>query len=400
MAVAAMALYGIGPRSVLYSKDPENLKLVRKLAPDLRIAAFDFELAPAKQLALMKSLRADGLVTDLDSVLKNGKLTDFGKTLKKACQAQKLRVGAVLYPFRQPGLFTQQEFEALRHESFVWSLSTDSMFDVAFCRPKVSLTDEPFKGPEIDRDKFALGYAKANKFGNVFVDKGVHVELKPYPAFPPDPTDPLEKRLTAIENKATYTAKDWPYYSGGGVGYVPGIRGDFAAEVDYTAATMGQATTLEMAIVNVDPGAHRGKPPESFRDKDSFYDPHGAPPFVGAEHDEDDGFRINWNMGSEYDSNQYGRPVGDGKTPRAARLRLERRGAYFSAYYRNDVDARDWVCCGVTRNHSMNDVVYLRCVGKRWRQESEADPTQFVPVIANHFVFKNLKIDRFPKPQR
>ena len=136
-------------------------------------------------------------------------------------------------------------------------------------------------------------------------------------------------------------------------------------------------TRLEMAALNVDPGAHRGKPPETFRDKDSFYDPHGAPPYVGVEHDEDDGFRINWNLGSEYDNNQYGRPVGDGKTPRAARLRLERRGPFFAAYYRNDVDARDWVCVGTVRNDSLNPVVYLRCVGKRWRQEKEDDPTQF-----------------------
>jgi hypothetical protein len=37
-------------------------------------------------------------------------------------------------------------------------------------------------------------------------------------------------------------------------------------------------------------------PPASFRDKHTFYDPHGAPPYVGVEHDaEDDGWRINWN---------------------------------------------------------------------------------------------------------
>jgi hypothetical protein len=61
------------------------------------------------------------------------------------------------------------------------------------------------------------------------------------------------------------------------------------------------------------------------------------------------------------------------------------------------VDALDWVCCGVARNYSLNPVVYLRCVGKRWRQESEADPTQFEPVIPNHFTFRKLKIDRFLK---
>lgn len=149
-----------------------------------------------------------------------------------------------------------------------------------------------------------------------------------------------------------------------------------------------------MAVVNIDPGAHRSKPPRSSRDIDPFYDPHGAPPFAGVEHDEDDGYRINWNLGTGYDTNQYGRSVGDGRTPREARLRLERRGEYFAAYYRNTVDAPDWVCCGVARNLSLNDVVYLRCAGKRWRKASQGDPDTYLPVVPNHFVFKNLRIER------
>jgi len=134
--------------------------------------------------------------------------------------------------------------------------------------------------------------------------------------------------------------------------------------------------------------------PKSFRDKDSFCDSHGAPLYVGVEH-ENDGFGINGNLGSESDNNQYGKPVGNGNTPHSGRVRLEPRGAYFAAYDRNDVDARDWVCCGIA-NYVLNPVVFLRCVGKRWRQESEADGTQCEPVIPNHYVFRNLKIDRSP----
>ncbi|RYF55626.1 MAG: hypothetical protein EOO39_37780 [Cytophagaceae bacterium] len=216
------------------------------------------------------------------------------------------------------------------------------------------------------------------------------------------PTDPLDVRLNDIETKLMYTAKDWPFYSGGGVGHIGGIRGDFSAETTYTVEHVGQATTLEMAVLNVDPGAHTGKRPASFRDKDSFFDPHGAPPYVGVEHDEDDGFRINWNLGSEYDNNQYGRPVGDGATPRGARLRLDRRGPFFAAYYRDAVDGagntlgpNDWVCVGVTRNDSLNPVVFLRCVGKRWRQENPDNPTEFLPIVPNKFTFKQLSITRF-----
>ena len=395
-ALNAIESCGLGPRTVVYSKDPENLKLVRARAPKLRIAAFDFTLTPEQQLRLMIDLGANGLVTRLENVFVNGALTEFGEALQDAVSTHTLDLGAILYPGRASGTFTEEEWRGLKDRPFVWSLSTDSMLEVPFCRRRVELVNESLSNAALDLENFAFGYAKSNRFAEVTLNNGVHIKIDPYPAFPPAPTDPLEIRLAAIENKLTYTAKDWPYYSGGGLGYVPGIRGDFAAEVDYEVETLAQATTLEMAVLNVDPGSHQGKRPTSFREKDSFYDPHGAPPYVGVEHDENDGLRINWNLGSEYDSNQYGKPVGDGATPHGGRLRLERRGPYFSAYYRNQVDAKNWVCCGVTRNYSMNPVVYLRCVGKRWRQESEANPSQFEPVIPNHFVFRNLTIHRFP----
>jgi glycerophosphoryl diester phosphodiesterase len=385
-------------RTVLYSKDPENLRLARQLAPELRLCAFDSEAPPAQRLQLVTSLGADGLVTDLESVLgANGALTAFGRDLEALCEDRQLKIGAVLYPSRRPGVFRQDEFDALRKMEFVWSVSTDSMIDIeGFARRGVSMIEAIFAGTEVDTERFALGYAKANRFGNVFQKDGIHVDIKPYDdGAPSPPTSDLERRIAALESDLMYAAKDWPFYSGGGVGAVRGIRGDFVAEVDYAVENVAQATTLEMAVLNVDPGAHQPKPPTSFRGKDSFYDPHGAPPYVGVEHDEDDGYRINWNLGSEYDSNQYGKPVGDGKTPRAARLRLERRGPYFSAFYKNAVDAPDWVCVGVVRNDSLNPVVYLRCVGKRWRQEDEQNPEKFSPIIANHFTFTNLTVTRY-----
>lgn len=394
-ALDAIDTYGLASRVVLYSLDQKNLRVVRTRAPHLRIATFDITLPPDRQLQLMKMLGADGLVTRLEDVFAQGILTAFGRALQEVIVTGELKVGAILHPGREYGTFTQAEWVGLKDLSFIWSISTDSMLEVSFCRRQIQLVNEPFSGTTLNRENFALGYAKANEFAEVAQNDGIHIKIAPYPPFPPAPTDPLEIRLGAIETKLTYTAKDWPYYSGGGVGYVPGIRGDFAAEVDYQVETVAQATTLEMAVLNVDPGAHQAKKPVNFREKDSFYDPHGAPPYVGVEHDENDGMRINWNLGSEYDSNQYGKPVGDGATPRAGRLRLERRGAYFSAYYRNSVDAHDWVCCGTARNHSMNPVVYLRCVGKRWRQEDEANPSQFLPVIPNKVEFRNLTITRF-----
>ncbi len=320
LAIEGLRSHGAINRTVVYSKDPENIKLARALAPGLRIAAFDFEKSPPDQLELLKTSGADGLVTDLDSVFAGNQLTPFGEQLKALCAARNLKLGAILYPFRTPGIFSESEFEALRKEEFVWSISTDSMLAVSkFVRRAGPEFHTDFAGTAVDRENFALGYAKANGYAEVSQDNGIHVVIKDYDQpFPPPPADPVQRKLRELDHYIVNVAKEWPYYSGGGVGYLPGVRGNFSAEMTYTVEKVGQATTLEMAVLNVDPGAHVGHVPRSFRDKDSFYDPHGAPPYIGVEHDEDDGFRINWNLGSEYDNNQYGRPAGMEKS-RAAR---------------------------------------------------------------------------------
>jgi hypothetical protein len=396
--VTALLDRGLTSQVVLSSQDAQSLRLARQLAPELRVVIFDQRRDPGEQLQLLVDSGADGLVTDLGSVLgQDGQLTSFGRALERLHADRGLAVGAVLRPSRDPAVFTQAEYEALRACPFVWSVSTESMLDVAtFARRAWTWVNEPFAGQTVDTRRWAHGYAKANPFCRVSQSDGVHVEIKPYDGPPPFPASTeLEQRVAGLEARVMDADRNWPFYSGGGVGLLQGLTGDFAAEVDYTTQTVTQATMLEMAVVNVDPGAHRPQPPVSFRDKDTFYDPHGAPPFVGVEHDEDDGYRINWNLGTDYDSNQYGRPVGDGKTPRGGRLRLDRRGPYFAAYYRNEVDAPDWVCVGVTRNDSLNPTVYLRCAGKRWRQEDEKNPTEFLPIVPNHIVFNNLVIQRF-----
>ncbi len=303
-------------------------------------------------------------------------------------------MGAIVYLYRDPAVFTREEYEALHEHDFVWSLATDSMLDVApFVRSGQELVSESFAGTETNARRFSLGYAKANKYAYVTQDDGVHVDIAEY--------DGKLKGDSELEEGVWYALKTWPFYSGGGVGFVDGIEGDFAAEVSYEVSRVGQATTLEMAAVNVAPAAHK-KPVRDDgsrfvpggRDKSNFFDPHGAPPFAGVEHDEDDGYRINSNSGSDYDNNWYGRPVGDG-TALSARLRLERRGPYFSAYYRNDNDAPDWVCVGVARNDSLNDRVFLRCAGKRWRQELDDDPHSYHPVVPVKFTFRDFAVTRF-----
>lgn len=412
--------------TVVYSKDSDNLLLVRQLAPEVRLAAFDWELDDAAQRELMLDLDADGLVVEVESLLgEGGALTEHAREMERLFEERSLRLGAIVY-VRRPreggtvqgkgDVFTREEFETLRKLPFVWSLATDSMLDVQdLVRGYEVVVDEPFAGTEEDKDRFAFGYAKANRFCHVFQEDGVHVKIAEYEEDRPEPKNDVEQRFQELEEDLWYAQKTWPFYSGGGLGVLQGIEGDFCAEVDYTTTRVGQATTLEMAIVNPPPSAHQspwnkdGTPrlPTSIRMKSIFFDPHGAPPFVGSEHDEDDGYRINSNLGTDYDNNQWGRPVGNGKAL-SGRLRLERRGPYFAAYYRNDALgpgtvpeetttglATDWVCCGVVRNDSMSPRVYLRCVGKRWRQEKEDDPHQYYPIVPVEFVFKNLKVTLF-----
>jgi hypothetical protein len=273
----------------------------------------------------------------------------------------------------------------------------------AALRPRRALEEASFAGETEDAGRFRFGYAKANPYGHVHQRDGVHVDLRPYDGATEFGTesDPVERQLSLWKEQMMYAVRDWPFYSGGGVGTAFPLDGDFVAEVDFASTWASQATMLELAVVNVDPPKHRpgwktladGRKvpnvPESSRDVGSFFDPHGAPPFVGVEHDEDDGFRINHNLGTQYDNNQYGRPLGDGKSL-TGRFRLERRGPWFASYYR-DAANPDWVCVGTCRNDSMNRRVYLRCVGKRWRQE-RAEAPGFSPIPENHITFQNLTI--------
>uniref|UniRef100_A0A486XSW5 Glycerophosphoryl diester phosphodiesterase n=1 Tax=Rheinheimera sp. BAL341 TaxID=1708203 RepID=A0A486XSW5_9GAMM len=398
---------GMQDEVVVYSKDHLSLRLLRGHIPGIRTAAFDWELSPDEQIALLESEDVDGLVTDLDSVLVEGSITDFGLQLREAYERKNLRVGVILYPYRKCGTFSLEEYDILSRESFIWSVSTDTTlqfsrngteFDLSpVVNPSYIWLNDDLMSDDVDRDWFSLGYAKANQWCYVYKDQGVHIQLDDYDGYMPPATanDPLERRLDSLEFRMLYAEKSWPFYSGGGLGIIRPIEGDFTAIVDYELEKpLSQAQTLEMAVTNVDPANHRGSRPERAGHADAFFDPHGCPPYVGVEHDENDGYRINWNFGSAYDNNQYGPPIGNGAIPMKGTLRLERRGNYFSAYYKTEPQAPNWICVGVVKNQTLNKAIYLRCVAKRWLQESEENPGSYYPVLANKITFKNLKITK------
>lgn len=393
--VSLLALHRVLDRVVLSVGTAALATKAREAAPETRVITF------ADEGAYLDG-KADGTVTALEGLFDaGGGLTARALALKAAFEHGG-RLGVLVQP-SVPTLSADDRTKLAAH-GWIWGALTDSPQEPGVRLGGLTHLDTDFAGARVDTAQVALGYAKANRFAQIRQQDGVHIDIAPYDdPFPPAPATAEEARLRRIENDLMYAARDWPYYSGGGLGTVVGIRGDFVAETEYRVEAVGQATTLEMAATNVDPGAHQATPPTTFRQKDSFYDPHGAPPYVGVEHDEDDGYRINWNFGVEYDSNQYGKPVGDGPSPRGAQMRLERRGSVFTAYYRGAVDGKDnplgpadWVAAGAIRNESMNPTVFIRCVGKRWRQEREDDPSQHMPILANKFLFRSLKVRRFP----
>lgn len=409
-AIASLRRRGLLGRALIAVRDAAGLDAARGRGAAVAWAGAAPDAASGAALAAP----LDAVLAPIEAALDaGGEPTPLGRELAARHAAGELARGAILMA---SGALVPAQLAAAAELGWVHAVCADSILELAAARrPGWEWIREPFAGKAAERadvnaDLWRLGYAKHNRACHVYLDDGVHVAIEPFSGEVAHlPTgDATTDALHALLERSWDALRDWPFYAGGGVGFAVGIDGDFAAEVDVESAVACQATTVELAAVNVDPATHRkpwlpdGAPnlTASFRDKHSFFDPHGAPPYVGVEHDEDDGYRINWNLGTDYDANQYGKAVGDGKLLRA-RLRLQRRGAYFSAWCRpiERRGPRDWVCVGAARNDSMNPRVFLRCAGKRWRQEDPQRSPAWMPVVANHFTFRDLSIVRFVAAQ-
>lgn len=390
----------ISDKVILYTKDKESDLFVKKISETIQTVSFSENAPDSDVLALINQSKSDGVILDIDEVLlkKNKKmeLTSLSKAIQELYD-KGLKLGILVYTKDPRRKLEQEELDVLQQYPHFHSLSTGSVLSLQpLLKTSYPIFEESFSGKHINTRKYWLGYAKSNKYAHVYQEDGVLIDIKEYDswAIPSDEFDTLKVRFWFAE-------KSWPFYSGGGLAVAEGIEGDFNAEVEYEAMNTSQGATLEMSVTNIDPGVHQhpwnpdGSPnlPTTIRDKDSFYDPHGCPPYVGVEHDEDDGYRINWNLGYEYDNNQYGKPVGDGKFLSGV-LRLERRGSYFSAYYKNANDALNWICIGQIKNMSLNQKVFLRCAAKRWRKEMPNSNGQFYPLPARKTKFKNLVIKK------
>jgi hypothetical protein len=203
-----------------------------------------------------------------------------------------LALGAVVKA--DDGILDAQKFAELSAQPSVYAATTRSvLMSEQFHFRKRLLCDEDFAGREVDTDNWSLGYARANSYCHVYQDNGVHIDIAPYnpPPLPPPPND-IERRLRRLEIQVLVALEDTPTYSGGGVGVRRGLEGDFSVEALLSSQQAVQASTVEIAVINGDPGRHfepwnpdGTRFPQGAHDKHAFFDPHGARPYVGTEHD-------------------------------------------------------------------------------------------------------------------
>jgi hypothetical protein len=190
----------------------------------------------------------------------------------------------------------------------------------------------------------------------------------------------------------------YQYASAGIVSRFP-IGGDAWVEVDWEFGNPERATMMLLGFVNTDAfSSHRppygpeGEVVEPRWDREhQLFDTHGNPPFVSIEREENDGIRIMCNRSDSnlyrWYNNFYQPNVGNGLATRGS-MRLQRRGRYFCAYYKDEANLR-WTGVGALENVSINERAYVRMGAKHYPKENAPDP-----LPANLAVFRHLRIFR------
>lgn len=243
---------------------------------------------------------------------------------------------------------TDADRQALAASGRVWGLAPSDPIEAAPSRPP--LFDDALTGPTLSRE---------------------HWVASPSRRVP-------DTRWSCSERGFEIEITEGGSYSGAGLVLRSPIRGDFSAEVDFDVDVPVSAATLELCVVNVNPGGLARTWEDMFQEHPAF-DVHGGSPYVGTERDEHDGFRAICSRGSTILTpgqqnvyNDYGRDVGDPEGVTGS-LRLVRRGSAWSSWYR-DAHNPGWMCCGSLVNASMNDEVWIRMAAKHWSKNGATPP--------------------------
>lgn len=191
------------------------------------------------------------------------------------------------------------------------------------------------------------------------------------------------------------------HYTGAGLVLPEQIGGDFDARVQFMCTHFAPGVALELAAIAVGPQRVMGRKdnPKGAGAKDGHdlvFDVHGTPPYVSAECDEDNGFRIGWNTsytvtefvpgaldnsrGMQAQSsnlfNAYGADKAPPLWPQPAQwhgLRLLRIGHQFACLFQPGCSG-PWWCSGEVRHSAMPWAVHLRLAAKHWTKVANMAP--------------------------
>lgn len=259
--------------------------------------------------------------------------------------------------------------------------------DVTGAREALGLLEtnitESWPGPDFDLNRWVAGVSSGHHIMQAMIGISEYKE----PVFCASAVADNGLQIRVVEGKT---------YASAGVVSQFSIGESFVVDVDFTYDNPQVANMMVLAVINheVWPAYyhHQGvwlNPSAPFQN--NAFDTHGAAPFVSMEREEADGFRLmKYTSGAgvyEWYGNWYLGDVGNGQSKKG-RLRLERRGRFFSGYYQDEKND-DWIGVGTLENVSMNSRVYLRLGAKHYIKRGAPDPLQSLNVT-----FRNLIVRR------
>lgn len=259
--------------------------------------------------------------------------------------------------------------------------------DVTGAREALSMletsTTESWPGPDFDLNRWVAGVSSGHHI------MGAMIGICEY-------NEPVFCASASANNGLQIKVVEGETYASAGVVSQFSLGENFVVDVDFTYDNPQVANMMVLAVINSEVWPayyhHQGiwqNPSAHFQN--NAFDTHGAAPFVSMEREEDDGFRLmKYTSGAgvyEWYGNWYLGDVGNGKSTKG-RLRLERRGRFFSGYYQ-DENNDDWIGVGTLENASMNSRVYLRLGAKHYVKSNSPHPLQSLNVT-----FRNLIVRR------
>lgn len=246
----------------------------------------------------------------------------------------------------------------------------------------VPVINENWTGKEFDTDLWVAGISSGHHIMLPLLD------LKEY-------NEPVFCASANVNDGLHINVVKGDTYASAGVVSRFSLDDNFVVDVDFTYDNPAIANMMSLAVINQEvwpayyhlPGVQKN--PSAMRQNNAF-DTHGAAPLVSVEREEADGFRIMkyTSVASLYEwyGNYYLNDVGNGNS-KMGRLRLERRGRFFTGYYQ-DENNDDWVGVGTVENASLNNRVYLRLAAKHYPKTNRPNNLDSLNVVFNNLVIR------------